>query len=42
MADENGAESADAYEEQYGRETVENNLIRSKVVDFVTEQAVEI
>ena len=42
LADEYGAESAEAFEEQYGRSTVENSLIYDKVVDFVTEQAVEI
>ena len=42
LAEEYGAESAEAFEEQYGRGTVENSLIYDKVVDFVTEQAVEI
>ena len=32
----------EAFEEQYGRETVEDGLIFDKTVDFVVEQAVEI
>lgn len=42
LADEYGAESAESFEEQYGRSTIENSLIYDKVVDLVTEQAVEV
>ncbi len=42
LADEYGAESPEAFEEQYGRNMVENSLIYDKVVALVTEQAVEI
>lgn len=42
LADDYGAESAEAFEEQYGRSTIENSLIYDKVVEFVTEQAVEV
>jgi trigger factor len=42
LAEQYGAESPEAFEEQYGRETVEDGLIFDKTVDFVVEQAVEI
>ena len=42
LADQYGAESPEAFEEQYGRETVEAGLIFDKTVDFVVEQAVEL
>lgn len=42
LADQYGAESPEAFEEQYGRETVEDGLIFDKTVDFVVGQAVEI
>lgn len=42
LAEEYGAENPEAFEEQYGREAVEDGLIYDKTVDFVVEQAVEI
>ena len=42
LAEQYGAESPEAFEEQYGRETVEDGLIFDKTVAFVVEQAVEI
>lgn len=39
LADQYGAESPEAFEEQYGRETVEAGLIFDKTVDFVVGQA---
>lgn len=42
LAEQYGAESPEAFEEQYGRETVENGIIYDKTIDFVAEQAVEI
>ncbi len=42
LAEQYGAESPEAFEEQYGRETVEDGLNFDKTVDFVVEQAVEI
>ncbi len=42
LADQYGAESPEAFEEQYGRETVEAGLIFDKTVDFVVGQAAEL
>lgn len=42
LAEQYGAESPEAFEEQYGRETVEDGIIYDKTIDFVVEQAVEI
>lgn len=42
LADDYAAESAEAFEEQYGRSTVENSLIYDKTIEFVTDRAVEI
>lgn len=42
LAEQYGAESPEAFEGQYGRETVEAGIIYDKTVDFVVEQAVEI
>lgn len=42
LAGDYGMESAEEFEEQYGRQTVENSLLYDKVVDFVAENAVEI
>ena len=42
LAEQYGAESPEAFEEQYGRETVEAGLIFDKTAAFVVEQAVEI
>ena len=42
LAEEYGAESPEAFEEQYGREAIEDGLLYDKTVDFVVGQAVEI
>ena len=42
LAKQYGAESPEAFEEQYGRDTVESSLIRDKAISFVVEQAVEL
>ena len=42
LAKQYGAESPEAFESQYGRETVEESIIRDKVLEFVAEQAVEL
>ena len=42
LVDQYGAESPEAFEEQYGRETVEARLIFDKTVDFVVGQAAEL
>lgn len=42
LADQYGAESPEAFETQYGRETIENNLLYDKTIAFVVDQAVEI
>ena len=41
LADDYGAESPEAFEEEYGRSTVENSLLYDKTVEFVTDRAVE-
>lgn len=41
LASDYGAESAEAFEEQYGKSMIENSLIYDKTIDYVTEQAVE-
>ncbi len=42
LAQEYGAESGEAFEQQYGHDTVEETLIYDKTVDFVVGNAVEI
>ena len=41
LAETYQAESPEAFEEQYGREMIEENLIYEKVMSFLAEQAVE-
>lgn len=40
LAEQYGADSAESFEEQYGKEDIENSLLYDKVLDFLTEQAV--
>ena len=42
LADNSGAESAEAYEEEVGRDAIENSLLYDKIIEFVTSRAVEI
>lgn len=42
LAQQYQAESPEAFETQYGREVIENNLLQDKTIAFVLEQAVEI
>ena len=42
LAETYGAESPEAFEEQYGRDVIEENILFEKVLDFVVGQAVEI
>lgn len=40
LAEQYGADSGESFEEQYGKEDVENSLLYDKVLNFLTEQAV--
>lgn len=42
LAQQYQAESPEAFEQQYSREVIENNLLQDKTIAFVLEQAVEI
>lgn len=42
LAETYGAESPEAFEEQYGRDTIEENLLLEKALDYVVGQAVEV
>ena len=40
LAKQYSADSAEAFEEQYGKDEVVNSLLYDKVLDYVAEQAV--
>ena len=40
LASQYGAESGEAFEEQYGKEDVENSILYDKIMDYVVDQAV--
>ena len=40
LANQYGAESGEAFEEQYGKEDVENSILYDKIMDYVVDQAV--
>ena len=40
LANQYGAESGEAFEEQYGKEDVENSILYDKIMDYVVAQAV--
>ena len=42
LAEEYQAESAEAFEEQYGREMIEESLLYNKVMEMIADQAVEV
>ena len=39
---EGKADTAEALEKQYGKEAIEQNILLEKVLDFITESAVEV
>lgn len=42
LAAENGAESPEAFEEQYGKEVIEESVLYEKVMNWLADQAVEL
>ena len=40
LASQYGAESGEAFEEQYGKEEIENSILYDKILDYVVDQAV--